>query len=458
MRSHIRHIALCLLLMLTCMLAGCKNEIITDNPASRLVFSCDTLTFDTVFTSIGSSTQRVMLRNPNANAIRIDRVMQDNRNEFSINIDGENDLNALSGKVIRGGDSIYIFVRVYVNPSAHTEALRVEDNLRIVANGTERVLHLEAYGQNIHLIHTDSLFTSLRNYTFTSDLPYLIYDTVVLTGTTHIQSGARLYFHKGASLQVNGSIHAEGTETQPIILLGDRRDYLFENVPYSYAAGQWTGVIIVEPEELYMPRQYRFAYTHIISAEYGLFALSYAQQPKSQLTLDHCRIHNHSAFGLVAQNIHSDVYYSEISNAASYLVYLAGAKHTWDHNTVANFFNSTNIRVQNIGLNRNLPVLTVDTAYDATSMAELTIKNSIVTGLNRKYIHYVVDSFMLGSIPTHAPDSFPTCYVAADTTGHLFRNTYFEYKVYDYYDFRLDSLSPARQIGEDQTDAGCYPE
>ncbi|MGN1240585.1 MAG: hypothetical protein ACI4TV_06895, partial [Paludibacteraceae bacterium] len=56
----------------------------------------------------------------------------------------------------------------------------------------------------------------------------------------------------------------------------------------------------------------------------------------------------------------------------------------------------------------------------------------------------------------------------------VFRNTYYKYKEYRYYDFRLDSLSPARGIGDSITalsypidrngtsrqytlpDAGCY--
>ena len=66
-----------------------------------------------------------------------------------------------------------------------------------------------------------------------------------------------------------------------------------------------------------------------------------------------------------------------------------------------------------------------------------------------------------------------TYWQKSDTTD-VFRNTYYKYKEYKYYDFRLDSLSPAIGIGDSLTavpyptdrlgvsralcmpDAGCY--
>ena len=62
---------------------------------------------------------------------------------------------------------------------------------------------------------------------------------------------------------------------------------------------------------------------------------------------------------------------------------------------------------------------------------------------------------------------------ASDSDTMVFRNIYYLYKEYKYYDFRLDSLSPARGIGDSvaamqypydrlgirrksHPDAGCY--
>lgn len=430
-------------------LVGCKNEIISSDPGLKLTLSADTVLFDTVFTSIGSSTRRVMVTNTNAHAVVIDRVEQDVRQEFQVNINGETNLSSLAGTTLRGGDSLYIFVRVKIEPTHGADVITVEDNIRFHVNGNETVLHLQAYGEDMEMLSSKGHYQQLKNYTFTAEKPYLIFDTLDMSGTTTIEAGARLYFHQNAVLRIDGNLSAIGNEQHPILMMGDRRDYLFDNVPYSYASGQWGGVYIVEDEMLMTPRTYEMRYVTIISGITGLFAYSALPRAKSTLVVDHCRIHNHTTFGLVAQNIHSTVTNTEVSNAASYLVYLAGGQHKWDHTTVANYYNATNIRVQNVPLDKTLPVLTVDTAYDIDAKTELELTSSIVTGLNKRQIYCTWSEQTL--------DSFPTCYVAADTTKHLFRNTYYEYKVYDYYDFRLDSISPARGIGRDSTDAGAYP-
>ena len=70
-------------------LASCQEDIVSDNPTLRLSFSHDSLLFDTVFTTIGSSTRKMMIYNPNRNAILIDRVEMRGGKSFFINLDGE---------------------------------------------------------------------------------------------------------------------------------------------------------------------------------------------------------------------------------------------------------------------------------------------------------------------------------------------------------------------------------
>ena len=68
-------------------LASCRSDIVSDNPTLRLAFSHDSLLFDTVFTSIGSSTKQMMIYNPNRNAILIDRVEMRGGTSFFINLE-----------------------------------------------------------------------------------------------------------------------------------------------------------------------------------------------------------------------------------------------------------------------------------------------------------------------------------------------------------------------------------
>ena len=54
--------------------SSCKKDLITTNPADKLSFSTDTLTFDTVFTTLGSTTLYFTVRNPNNKKIVVSNI------------------------------------------------------------------------------------------------------------------------------------------------------------------------------------------------------------------------------------------------------------------------------------------------------------------------------------------------------------------------------------------------
>ena len=56
-------------------LRGCRKDLqITPDPSAKLQFSTDTLHFDTVFTTIGSSTRRLKIFNPQAQAVKVSSI------------------------------------------------------------------------------------------------------------------------------------------------------------------------------------------------------------------------------------------------------------------------------------------------------------------------------------------------------------------------------------------------
>lgn len=59
--KHIRILLLSLLML--CWFSACRESALSDDPTLRLSFSVDTVCFDTVFTTFGSSTKRVMIYN-----------------------------------------------------------------------------------------------------------------------------------------------------------------------------------------------------------------------------------------------------------------------------------------------------------------------------------------------------------------------------------------------------------
>ena len=54
--------------------ASCEREDISSNPSLKLNFSRDTVMFDTVFTTIGSSTRYFKVYNKNSNDLRISSI------------------------------------------------------------------------------------------------------------------------------------------------------------------------------------------------------------------------------------------------------------------------------------------------------------------------------------------------------------------------------------------------
>ena len=97
-------------------LTGCSQYRVSDDPSLRLSFSCDTLSFDTVFTAEGSSTAQLMVYNRNKSAIEIARAGLVAGTAFRINIDGEADPDYMTNIVINGEDSAFVFIRVDIDP------------------------------------------------------------------------------------------------------------------------------------------------------------------------------------------------------------------------------------------------------------------------------------------------------------------------------------------------------
>ena len=93
------------------------DENYSSNPNLRLSFSVDTLSFDTVFTQIGSATKQFMIYNTNSEPLLIEEIMLAGSNEtgFRMNVDGrKGDL--FQNVRIPGRDSLYVFVEITVNP------------------------------------------------------------------------------------------------------------------------------------------------------------------------------------------------------------------------------------------------------------------------------------------------------------------------------------------------------
>lgn len=465
-------------------MVACRQDIVSEDPTLRLEFSQDTVLFDTVFTTMGTSTKRVMVYNPNENALCIEQVSMREGKYFRINLDGENNADQLRDITLKGGDSLFLFVRAYIDPLDENSPVFIDDDIAFGVNGNIQKISLQAYGQNVEKIQNNSGLVVYQHLTLTNKKPYLFYDTVAVAGNLTIQAGTTIYMHAGAMLYAYGNVIAQGTKDAPIIFRGDRTDMLFDSVPYRMASGQWNGIYLIHPKGI-LPPTYKMDYVDILSGSIGLYV--YSESTGSilpKLTLKNSRIHNHSIYGLVLQNVDANVANCEISNCASYCVYLAGGKHDFVHNTIAAYYGYpyTNLNIHQNIVPEDVAAVYINNLSKNMAKTNSSFYNCIITGGRKQ-------SLMVATpLPDYYEGRFEGNYLRSDSLNNafaknnvyasdsdtcVFKNIYYLYKKYHYYDFHLDSLSPARGIGDSiaaisyptdregytrkaKPDAGCY--
>nr|HMT30788.1 hypothetical protein [Bacteroidia bacterium] len=196
-----------------------KDDIITDSSA-KLEFSTDTVLFDTVFSSLGSTTKQLKIYNRNSRPIRISsiRLAGGAPSTFRLNVDG------IPGKSftdveIPEKDSLFVFVEVTVNPNGQTTPFIFQDSILFETNGNQQDIDLVAFGQNARFIVADKFVTAGSsaipyalldtnlNSTIVWDntLPYVVwggYAAVDSSQTLIINPGTRIYFGTGAGIWV----------------------------------------------------------------------------------------------------------------------------------------------------------------------------------------------------------------------------------------------------------------
>ena len=476
------HMSLCVSVLLTLSvtlltLTSCREEQVSYDPSLRLTLSVDSLAFDTVFTGFGTSTRRVTLYNPNANALTIDSILLDDGRFFRVNIDGEADAARWQQMTIRGKDSAFVFVRVYVDPTSSSNPLIISDKLHFRYNGNQTSLSMSAIGQNVTVLRKADYAGAQR---LRATKPYLVLDTLIFRSNLTIDAGATLYMHNNAVIFALGNVTAKGTIDEPIIIRGYRTDRLFDSVPYAYASGQWNGIYMLHAGA--EKCTYTFRFVDVLSGNVGLFCQSEnTAAPLPQLNVYGCRIHNMSVYGLVCLNTDATIVNSEISNCASHSVYLQGGKHTLVHNTVAAYFGYpyTNLNIHS-AQREDVAAVFINNLSKQMAPMETYMYNNIITGARANCL------VLAAPMPEVYVGEFSGNYLRADTfalpqfsantyakdNDTVFVNNRYMYKEYRYFDYHLDARSPAIGVGDAEhstypqdrdgvertarIDAGCY--
>ncbi len=362
-----------LLFLSAAFVGSCISDDFTTSPGVRLQFSNDTVSFDTVFTDIGTPTARLKVFNPDKKSINISSIRFSNPDSpFSMNVDGVSGYD-FSNVEIRGGDSIFIFIECYLPENQGNLPFRVSDQLLFQVNGNQQSVVVEAYGQNVTRLRNAKVESDM---TLTADRPYIIFDSLTVSkgATLKIEPGAMVLFHDKASLVVEGTLEAVGAPGKMIQMRGDRLDNVLPDVGYDILAGQWKGIRFAAESF-----GNRMEYVDMRSTNYGVVVDSTADLSRQKLTLVNSWLHNSERNVLQSKYAKVDAYGCVFSEAADAVVSLTGGEHTFSQCTLSNYYLFSLISNPILSLYHLLPAQAADNP--ANPLMKASFNNCIIYGL-----------------------------------------------------------------------------
>lgn len=449
---------------------SCQKDNFTTNPGDKLVFSTDTVHFDTVFTSVGSATNYFTIKNSNkSKPIKIDKIYlaRGESSVYRLNIDG-NPVDRLDDYELAPGDSIFIFVEVTINPGIND--LVEEDSVMFVSNGNVQNVKLVAFGQNVHLYFpTDTLeisgyklpYSVIDNNTvWSNDKPHLVYGTVIVDSDAElrVEAGAKVYFHRGAGLFVGGTLNVAGEVSNRVLFTSDRlEDY------YSEIAGQWgpffddgngnTTGIFGGVRLLRGSANNVIVNCDIKNAIIGLEVDSCITPGIPTVVLKNTNIENSKIIGLYAP--YAAVYAENcvFANSGQYNAFILGGDYSFIHCTFANYWvgnrQTPQISLRNYYTYKDEMGITRVNFYDLT---DAYFGNCLIYGSREDEIELDLATSALSNF------RFDNCLIKYKEYQDLASSDFFIDNIWNQnpkfmvtvspYNYELDTLSPAKDTGK----------
>ena len=378
------------LILITAFFWSCRDDGFDSDPSIKLDFSTDSLLFDTVFTTQGSSTRAFKVYNTHNNRVRVNSISLagGDASYFRMNVDGR------SGKRIQdvdieANDSIFVFVEVTVDPVNQDLPLTIVDSIEFNINQNLQDVKLVAWGQDANFIHpnyTDpdsgiSYHIIDENTTWTSQLPYVVYGLAVVAPdvTLSVDEGARVHFHNNASLVFlqRSSLKVNGSADAPVTFQGDRLEPFYSEQP-----GQWGRIWFTATS-----KDHEINHAIIKNGSVGLHVDTIGSTTNPTLKIRNTVIRNKSIAGLLAQGSHVEAENLAIANCGQHAMILAlGGKYSFRHTTIANYYridvrNTPSVLINNFYQD-------VDGVIQVRPFEQLFFGNSIIYGNNQEEIGF----------------------------------------------------------------------
>jgi hypothetical protein len=393
----------CLFVFFVSNFSSCKKDKLITDSGAKVQFSQDSVLFDTVFTTIGSATQNIRVRNKNKGKIKISSIQLQGgtASQFIINVDGAKGT-TFSDIEIAANDSMYIFIQVNVNPTNSNSPLIITDAINFVVNGNQQKVILEAWGQDAYYHHptnaikfndgsyfTYSIVDSLKgsftyngtnNIVWKNDKPHVIYGYCVIDSleSLTIPAGTKVYLNYKAGLWVfrGGQIQVLGQKGNEVIFQGARLEKDFADEP-----GQWDRIWINEGSDNNII-DYAIIKNAYVGVQAELFGTDFSY--KRKLKISNTKIQNMSLWGLYSFAYNIEASNNVISNCQEYsLNILLGGAYSFIHCTFANYWNKdkqrdkTTLNINNYSTVQVLPL----NLHIGNCIVDGTLENEITLDL-----------------------------------------------------------------------------
>lgn len=457
-----------------CVASSCsENEEFTSTPSSRLTFSTDTITFDTLFRTLPSPTKRLIVFNNNSKGVKISNVALETKDSqlFRMNVDGVSG-NSIDNVEIYGKDSIFIFIETTMKEE-HEELVKHYSDRIIFTfeNGMRQAVVIEASSMNATFLNHEVIASDT---VFDDALPYVVYDSLVVAeeATLTLKAGSALYFHNEANLIVRGKLIVEGELGKEVIFRGDRTDWLLPGTSYDMIDNTWGGIRLT-PE----CKGCEMNYADVHGGVYGIDCDSI----NGTLTITNSYIHNVGGNALRINRTKAHIANTELNNSLGYCALIVNSDTEFYHCTLAQFYAWSYDRK-----NALLVVQNADEETDITdnSYFKNNFYNCFVTGYADDEVFAEFDAtkselglhFYSSVLNTDISDDkyFTDCVKIEFEDDDMFHNNTFAQRHNRLSPYMPDSASvaigkgnfvyckdyPKDRFGEERTegrvDAGCY--
>jgi hypothetical protein len=432
---------------------SCVTNDFYGSPDAKLNFSTDTVLFDTIFTSFGSATKQLVIKNPYSQAIKISNIRLARQNTpFKLNINGI-PANSVTDMEIAAKDSMYIFVKVSIDPTNINSPLLEQDSIVFSVNGSKQDVDLVAWGQDVHLLRNKTFQTE----TLLTDKPYFVqgYMLVDTLQTLIIPAGAHLYFARNTRFWVKGTLKVQGTFENPVMLEGGRTEKMYSDVP-----GQWDGVYL-----MFGSQNNQINYATIKNAVIGIQADTVIRKGTPSLTLTNSRIEHHSYAGVLARGTELSAFNCLFADCGEYaLALIYGGSYQFFHCTIGNYW--TRIRTTPSLFLNNYYTVNKESTVGGTTLTEkvklplnlekATFTNCIIFGNTQNEI---LTDLVAGAQANYLFENCVLKYTAdAKLSQNNLKNCVINYAKFKFkapyepqYNFELDTLSPAKDAAKIET-------